>query len=260
MTTRGNAVQSVGKAMELLNCLAVARRPLSLQELALSTGWAKSTIHGLLAAMREYGVVDQSRLDGKYRLGLRLFELGSVVSGTWDVLLIAKPHLQEIARQTGESVHIGMLDRSDVLYLDYADDRRALRIVAEAGTRLPPHCSALGKAMLAYLPEQEALRALGNRELKAYTPHTITGPALLQQEFARIREAGYAVEDGEMRVGLRAVAAPIFNAYKQPAYAIGVTGMFRRVTDETFLLAKQMVADAAAAISAELGYREFYSL
>ncbi len=255
MPTRGNAVQSVGKAMELLDCLAAARRPLSLQEISLSTGWAKSTIHGLLAAMREYGIVDQSRLDGKYRLGLRLFELGTAVSSSWDVLNIARPHLQEIALQTGESVHLAMLDGAEVLYLDYVDDRRALRIVAEPGTRLPAHCSALGKAMLAYLPELEAQRVLASRELRAYTPHTLTDIAQLQQEFERVRQTGCAIEDGEMRIGLRAAAAPVFNAYKQPAYAIGVTGMFRRVSDETFALAKRLVIDAAAAVSAELGYR-----
>ena len=254
MARQGNAVQSVEKAMHLLNCLALSGQPMTLQEISLSTGWAKSTIHGLLSAMREYGVVEQSRINGKYRLGIRLFELGSLVSGDWDVLLVSKPHLQELARRTGESAHLGMLDHADVLYLDHADDRRTLRIVTEAGTRLPPHATAIGKAMLAHLPEAEQRRALSG-ELSAYTPHTITVFSALQEEFARIRTQGFAIENGELRVGLRAVAAPIFNAYKQPAYAIGVTGMFRRITDETFVLAQQLVCDAARAISSELGYR-----
>ncbi len=245
-------VQSVDKALKLLDCLAAARKPLSLQEIAQATGWAKSTIYGLLSTMREHAVVEQSKTDGKYRLGVRLFELGSVVGNLRDIRVLARPYLQNIALQTGESVHIGMLDRGEVMYLDTVDSNMALRVVAEAGMRLPVHCSALGKAMLAYLPEAQVKSILQTHGMPSFTPHTITTQQAMEEELAKIRDNGFSLENGEMRIGMRCVAAPVFDAEGVPSYAIGVTGMMRRVMDEAVVLAQKLVVEAAKAISSEL--------
>lgn len=256
MPTSPNRVQSVAKAIELLNCLADAKRPLSLQEISLRTGWAKSTVHGLLSTMREFSIVEQSVMDGKYKLGIRLFELGNIVSSTWDIIVAAKPHLQNIALQTGESVHIAMIDKGEILYLDYIDAGSSLRVVAPAGTRLPVHCSAMGKAIISFLPEYDALKILQTSGLKAFTPHTIVSMDAMREEMRTTRERGYAIENGEVRVGMRSVAAPIFDASKKPAYSIGVTGMFRNITDEIFVLSEKLIVEAAMFISRDLGYRE----
>lgn len=252
MQQRPAHIQSVDKAMRLLDCLATARKPLTLQEIAQATGWAKSTIYGLLSTMREHAVVEQSKQDGKYRLGVRLFELGSVVSNLRDIRALARPHLQNVAMQTGESVHIGMLDRGEVLYLDTVDSNMALRVVAEAGMRLPVHCSALGKAMLAYLPEMQIKSILQMRGMPAFTPHTITTQEAMDEELKKIRNEGFSLENGEMRIGMRCVAAPIFDAEGMATYAIGVTGMMRRVVDDAVTLAQKLVVEAARSITAEL--------
>ena len=254
MKTEGNHVQSVLKAMRLLDLLAAAGMPLPLQELARRAGWPKSTVHGLLSAMRENGVVDQSPEDGRYRLGVHLFELGSMVSRSWDAVSISRRYLQSIAAQTGESVHLAMLDRGEALLLESADTGNPLRVVAEKGTRFPLHCTALGKAMLAHLPDLELHTVLQGKPLVSYTPHTIAEPVKINSVCEQIRRQGYAVEDGEYRIGLRAVAAPIFDVTGKVFHSIGVTGMFRRVNDETFLHAQQLVVQAAGMISAELGY------
>jgi DNA-binding IclR family transcriptional regulator len=253
MPERTIHVKSVAKALRLIDYLAEAKRPLSLQELTQYAGIPKSTLHGLLTPLRESGLIEQGQ-DGRYRLGIRLFELGSIVSASWNIASIARPHLQNIAIQTGQSVQLSMIDKCGVLILDYADTNSSLRVVTEVGDRLPIHSTALGKAILAFLPEIQAKGCL-KTGMFSFTPHTITDMEDMMAALEKIRERGYAIEDGENRIGLRGVAAPIFDISGAPVYALGVIGMFRRTISEDFLVAKTLVCAAAEQISQELGYR-----
>lgn len=254
MPERPLHVKSVAKAVRLMDYLAEAKRPLSLQELSQLTEMPKSTVHGLLAPLRETGYIEQAA-DGKYRLGTRLFELGNIVSTSWNILSVARPHLQNIALQTGQSVQISTLDKAEVLILDYADTNRSLRVVTEAGDRLPIHSTAPGKAMLAYLPAAQSKAMLRISGMHSLTPHTLVSTEDMDAALEKIREQGYAIEDGENRIGLRAVASPVFDIGGSPRYAISVIGMFRRTSGEDFLSAKELVCEAARAVSAELGFR-----
>jgi DNA-binding IclR family transcriptional regulator len=253
MSEQANHVKSVAKAIRLINYFAEARRPLSLQELTQFSNMPKSTVHGLLAPLRESGFISQAA-DGKYHLGIRLFELGSIVSASWNIIPLARPHLQNIAIQTGQSAQLSMIDRGEVMIVDYADTNSSLRVVTEVGDRLPIHSTAAGKAMLAFLPRMQAESIL-KAELVSFTPHTITTAEGMQAELEKIRSQGIAVEDGEHRIGLRGVAAPLFNIYGEPSYAVGVLGMFRRTSSDAFEGAKTLVHDAAEQISKTLGYR-----
>lgn len=253
-----NQVQSVVKAMRLLDILAAAHSPLPLQELSRRSGWPKSTVHGLLSAMRENGVIDQSPEDGRYRLGVHLIELGNLAQKYFDAVSISRPFLQSIAAQTGESAHLCVLDRGEALVLESAEISNPLRVVADKGTRFPLYSTALGKAILAYLPEHEFYQAVHAKPLTRFTPHTLTEPQALRDACAAILESGTAVEDGEYRIGLRAVAAPLFDIAGQVNYSIGVTGMFRRTSDEKFIHAQQLVLHAAGQISAQLGHQRAY--
>ncbi len=255
MSESTNKVMAVSKAIRLINGLADARQPLSLQELSSKSGFPKSTSHALLSSMRDEHWIEQTA-DGKYRLGVRLFELGSLVSQSWDIVRSARPHIQHIASETGEPVQLAAIDHHEVLIIDALDTAGGLRVVTNIGSRLPIYCTALGKAMLAYMPPAQAAGILRPAEMLAYTPHTLTDPEKLVTELAATRERGFALENGEYRIGLRAVAAPIFDVSGTARYAIGVTGMFRRMTGEDFILAQELIDTAARAISAEMGYRK----
>ena len=222
----GKIIQSVAKAMKLLDILAESPVPLSLADLSLKTGWPKSTIHGLLSTMRESSVVAQDE-EGRYMLGIRLFEYGCTLSSSWTILETAKPYIQHISYQTGEAVFLSILDRGEVITLDRADNRTGLQTSAEMGCRLPIHCTSQGKLFLAYMSEQEQKNILKRTELREYTPHTITTMPELQKEFERIRQQGYSIENGEYKKGLRSVAAPIYDEEGRVHYAIGIIGMFR---------------------------------
>jgi len=241
--------------MDLLACLAEARSPLSLSELSRRTGIPKATAHGLLSSMRPSAVVEQSGEDGKYRLGMRLFEYGCVVSRGWNVLEAAAEPMRQAAEETGETVSLAAIDRGEVLILDSADAHSDLRVVSEKGSRLPLHCTSQGKLLLAYLPEQQRKSLLRSCDFAAYTPHGHTDAASLEAEFPEILARGYAIENGEYRIGLRSVSAPVYNVKGEAAYAVCVVGMFRRINSPELEQATGLLLETARRISFRLGYR-----
>ena len=253
--TEERYVHSVVKALDLLDCLAERRRPMALGELAQTLGLPKATVHGLLASLRRKGAVEQDPSDGRYHLGVKLFEYGRAVSASWDVVGHSREQMNHIALQTGSSVLLSGLQGREAMVLETVEATGAFRVVSEQGSRVPLHCTSQGKLLLAYLPAGEQRRLLGVLDFTAYTPHTIHDREKLEKELDHIRSQGYAVEDGEYRVGLRSVAAPIYSVEGEVRYAIGIVGMFRRVSSEEFQLAKEMVCRAAERISYKMGYR-----
>ncbi len=177
MATRGRRVHSIEKSIQLLDCFWQVRRPLSLSELERMTGWAKSTIHGLLASMLDSAVIEQNATDGKYRLGYHLFELGSAVSQGWNVPEICKPHLQSIVDQLRESAYLARLSGDELILVDCEEPHTNFRVASEAGTRLPLHCTSQGKIILANRPASEVGALLRRKELYAYTDATVTDAA-----------------------------------------------------------------------------------
>lgn len=244
----GKTIQSVAKAMQLLDILAASNQPMSLAEISALTHWPKSTIHGLLSTMRETSVVAQDE-EGRYMLGIRLFEYGCTLSSSWTIIETAKPFIQHISYETGEAVFLSILDRGEVITLDRADNRTGLQATAEMGCRLPVHCTSQGKLFLAYMSPAEREAVLKRTELAAYTPHTITTREDLLRELEQIRRQGYAVENGEYKLGLRSVAAPIVDHNGQVRYAIGIIGMFRQIETEKFRNAIAVVRETADKIS-----------
>lgn len=251
METRGRRVHAIEKSIRLLDCFWLERRPLSLRELEQMTGWAKSTIHGLLASMVDSGVVEQDRTDGKYRLGYHLFELGSAVNQGWDVPAICRPHLQDIVDRFRESVYLARQSGDELILVECCEPRTSFRITSEVGTRLPLHCSSQGKVILANRSVYEAERLLRRSALHAYTPKTVTDPDLLLAELNRARETGYAHEHEEYKLGLCSVAAPIFDGNGECGYAIGIiymTGASAEACEEM----RTAVIEAAQTVTHEL--------
>ena len=246
-------VQSAAKALRLLGLLMEVHQPLTLAALSKQTGWPKSTIHGLLSAMRESAVVDQQS-DGRYCLGVRLFEYGCAVGASWSVSDQAKPHLQHLASVTGPSVFLSMLNRSEVITIEQVQSRAGLRVVSEVGTRLPLHCTSQGKIALACMSESEAATLLARAPLTPYTPHTETDANALLASLPACREAGFAVENGEYKIGLRSISAPVFTGGGALKYVVSVLGMFRSVHSDEFAHAERAVVAAGQMLSAALGY------
>lgn len=249
-------VRSVAKAMELIGMLLRARRPMSLQELSNESGCPKSTVHGLLSTLRAYDMIRQGE-DGRYDLGIRLYECGCAVAAHWDIKQAARPWLEQLAQELGTGTVLAMRSGNQALCIDRcaAGTGSGPQVTVEEGIRLPLHATAPGKLLLAGLSEAEFRRYLREVGLVPFTRHTLTQAEALAGELARIRAAGWAVEDGEYRVGLRAAAAPVYEADGIPRYTLGAMGLFPRVQSEEFQYAVARTRAAAAALSAALGYR-----
>lgn len=220
MENRGT-VRSVAKAMELLQLLSERGESLSLTEIARMQELPKSTAFGLLNTLREYEMVSQGR-DGRYSLGIRLFEYGCRVSRAWDVPRLARPYLEQLAAQVNVSAVLSIREGDRVMTLDQVEGHGSLRVVSEVGGRLPLHCTSQGKVFLAALAQSEAQALLGRRPLTAYTPHTVTDAAQLLASLEQVRRQGYAVEDGEYKIGLRSVSAPVYGVDGAVRCTVGI--------------------------------------
>ena len=177
----GNIILSVAKAMEVLQILSQAESPLSLKELATRCGYPKSTVFGLLTTMRTYDVAAQTP-DGKYTLGLRLFEYGRQVERSWDISLVARPYMEHLCRQTGASVMLSVCEGGSVITLDQVETRGGLRVVSDTGSRLPIYCTSQGKVFLAHMSRTAAEALLRGQVITQFPPPPITDiPALLRE-------------------------------------------------------------------------------
>ena len=249
----GNTILSVAKAMELLSCLSEAAKPLTLKELCARCGFPKSTAFGLLTTMRDYDVISQTP-DGKYTLGLRLFEYGCQVEQSWDISSVARPYMELLSQQTGATVVLSICESGSVITLDQVQPGTNLHIAANTGARLPIYCTSQGKVFLAYQKPSDAQKLLARQPLTAFTPHTVTDIPALTQEMETCRAQGYAIENGEYKIGLRSISAPVFTRTGEAAYTVGAIGMFRSIHSDEFAVAIEQVRATAGMISAALGY------
>ncbi|MCF6095608.1 IclR family transcriptional regulator [Thermovorax subterraneus] len=249
-------IRSVAKALKIIDILAEARKELALHDIAQKLGLAKSTVHGLLATLKSFGYVEQSPFTGKYKLGVRLFEIGNIVAHSWDVRAVAAPYIQKLVNELEETVHLVVMDKGEVLYIDKRESLQSIRIVSQIRMRLPAHCTGVGKVLLAYLPSSEVKRIIAQKGLPRFTKNTITDPKALEEELVKIRIQGYAIDNEEIMDSLRCVAAPIRDHTGKVCAAISVSGPVARLDGEKLKLAIDLVTKTAKDISAGLGYRE----
>ena len=235
-------VKSLSKAIDLLDILSASRRALSLSELSERAGYPKSTTHALASTLRDRGLLRQLQ-NGDYALGMRLFEYGSAVSRGFDISELSRPYLESLSSLTGANSVISLLDGESAVSFDYAVSSSGVQILPEIGVKLPLHCTSQGKLMLAYLPQSRAQSVFRRQSMRPFTRHTIIDRGHLQQQLEDIRQKGYAVEDGEYKVGLRSVSAPVFDANGDLKYALTTIGFFRKVSADDFVNAVFMIYD-----------------
>ena len=249
-------IQVVDRALQALEELANAPGGLGVTELGRRLGVDKSTAHRLLATLRARGFVRVHPGTQRYTLGLRLAGLGAAAVHGIELTDIARPFLELLRDRTGEAAHLAVLAEGEVLFLAKAAGPGALTVNAGVGTRAPAHCTALGKVLLAGLLGTEELdRVIAQRGLTRHTPRTITAPETLVRHLEEVRQQGWALDDEERDLGLRCVAAPVYDAGGRIVAAVGISGPTSRITLERIALLAQDVRAIAERISHELGYR-----
>ncbi|HEV2665399.1 MAG TPA: IclR family transcriptional regulator, partial [Blastocatellia bacterium] len=249
-------VQVLDRALGILDLLADESPELGPSEVSECMGLHKSTVHRLLQVLERHRLIEKIALNGKYRLGLKLFELGSKAIAQLDLRERAQPYLKRLVLETGETAHICILDGDRMLSIANVESPRTLRTPSTVGHRTPLHCTSVGKALLAFLPEDEQNDLINQCELTAYTRHTHTRPARLKAELKFIRQHGYAMDNEEIEEGLRCVGAPVMDHSGRVVAAMSVAGPTFRLTEERIPEVARSVIRAASDLSAELGYKE----
>ncbi len=255
----GRYVQSLERALNILEAMAHEAVPLTVTELSEKVNLKISTVHRLLTTLSHRGYVEQESESSKYRLGLKILEIGNAALSFSDIRKVARPYLEELVDKCNETANLAVLDGSELVYIDQVESHNMIivRMFAQPGNRGPVHCTASGKAMLAYLPPDRLDVILSQIELKSYTNETITSFDHLRKELQRVRQDGYALDWGEMEEHVRCIAAPIFNHEGKAMASISVSGPSNRIT--TYYMKNElmdMVQEVASRISTKMGYQE----
>ncbi|MEH7117476.1 IclR family transcriptional regulator [Neobacillus vireti] len=247
-------IQSIERAADVLELFLQTNKELSVKEMSEKLGLSKSTVHGIIKTLEFRGYLRQNPDDLKYGLGMKLFELGNRVSSQFDLVKMARPIIQKLVDQLKETVHLVVFERDEVIYVEKMEGPGALRIYSQIGKKAPIHCTGVGKAILAFQEEKEMERLLSTADIEPFTNYTITDKEDIKKHLQTVREQGYAIDDEEIELGLKCVAAPIFNQYGKVIAAISCASPKMRLDDTKLSEVITEIKQAAAKISEGLGY------
>ncbi len=246
-------LKSLNKVAAILDCFSTTHRAMSLADICKQTGYPRSTTHRLLASMREVGLLDQDRERERYRLGIKLFAYGNIVLANMDLHREARPYAEALGRMTGLSVHLAVFGGERAVVIHRAEPAPGGLTPLNLLENAPVHCTSIGKAILAHQPEAILQRVI-EAGLQRFTDSTITTGEQLRQELQRVRERGYAIDNGEHQPGLRCIGAPIRDQFGRVFASISATGSAMQSPADREGSVAAMVMHHAMQISSHLGY------
>ena len=248
-------VKAVGNALKVLTLLGERQDPASLSSIARNIDLHKSSVHRLLQTMKEYEFVQQDPKSKKYRIGLKFFEIANTLDREMDIRQQARPFLESLRDEVNETIHLGIIQDHEVVYLDKMEPDRALRMYSAVGKRAPMHATGIGKAVLAHFSDKELDWYIENKGLSKYTEKTITDLSDLNSELEKIRELGYALDNREHEEEIVCVAAPIFEREGRVVGALSIAAPAHRRSVDQMSSLGTMVHDYANKVSAKLGWK-----
>lgn len=247
-------VQSVERALIIMESLAKSQDGLTITEISNKVDLHKSTVHRLLATLIKMGYAAQNKNTGTYDITLKLFEMGYDKVQKADVLALAKPYIKELMTLSKETIHLVLREKAEIIYIDKVESKNTIRMHSSIGRRSPVYCTSVGKAMLAYLEEEEVREIWEMSDIQKLTEYTITNFDRMSEELEQIRARGYAVDEQENELGIRCIGAPIFDHNQEVVAAISISGPALRVTKERIKELGEAVKQYSLHISRELGY------
>ena len=230
MGVEGNNDGTVGKALDVLDMVAAIGRPVRFTELLATSPYPKATLYRFLQVLTHQGMLSYDTDRQTYALGVRLVRLAHAAWSQSSLAPLARPHLDALSAQLGETIHLAQLDQGQVLYVDKRNAARPVEMFSQAGKVGPAYCTGVGKAMLAYLPEEALEAALLRQSFHRFTPHTLDTQSALLDELAAIRERGYGFDREEHEPGIICVAVPILTDAQRVIGALSVTSTLARTT------------------------------
>lgn len=251
---RSHELKSLKKALDLIELIADAGT-IGVREMADRAGFPPATAHRIAATLLQRGYLQQNLADRRYALSTRFLELADCVQRRFDIVSLARPHLEALSGRTRENANLCVLDGMDVVYIYQVRSREhALQSFTRLGARAPLFATGVGKVFLSHMTPSEIDAYLKEVELVRHTGNTITQRTALRDELARVRKRGYSVDNQEKEQGVRCVAAPVLGHTNRVVAAISVSGASQRITMDRVHLLGPVVIEQASKISADLGY------
>ncbi len=250
-------IQAVSHALDLLEQFHDDVDELGVTELSKRLKLHKNNVFRLLATLESRGYIEQNKATENYRLGLKALELGQTFIKQMGLLRQAKPILEKIVANCNETSYVAIFKEASVVYLDVVETDMTVRVVSRVGSRLPAYCTASGKVHLAFMSEEEVNELYPNRQLKGYTSTTITDREQLKDVLKQVAEQGYSIDDEEMDLGVRCVAAPIRDYTRRIVGALSISGPTMRLSNER--ITKELIPlmqASAEELSSRLGYHK----
>lgn len=249
-------VQSIERAFVILEALSETPEGMQITRLSEKVGLTKSTVHRLLTTLLNMNYVQKDIDSDRYKLGYRLIYLSRNIINNIDIISIAKPHLEELARDVNETIHLCIEDKGEVLYVDKIESRQTIRMISKVGNRAPMYCTGVGKMLLSGMDKEQFERVCSKTNFIVHTPNTIADKNMLYQEIEKIRQQGYALDNIEHEDGIRCIAAPIFDSEGKVVASFSISGPSNRITMQ--LIEEQLIEKTRTAsinISRLLGYK-----
>jgi IclR family pca regulon transcriptional regulator len=247
-------IEALGRGLQILEAFSEQSPGLSLTEIASTVGLGKSTVFRFVYTLEKLGYLDRDPETKRYRPGLRVLRLGFAVLNNLEMPQIAQPYLKALSAQCGETTNMTIRDGKEIVYVVRNKTQQVISVNLQLGSRLPVYCTSMGKAQLLDLSQDELRDLLGEGPYPVMGPNTLTTLDALVIELDKIRQQGYAINDEEMAVGLRSVAAPVREADGQVVAAINISVPSARVSRQEMEMAlAPMVVETAHQISLALG-------
>lgn len=252
MSESSNAIE---RALTILETVGHSERGLTNSELSRRLKIPKSSASYILGTLEKTGYLMREKDSGKYRLGLRLMGLTREMLSHIDVREVAKPVLEKFVKKTNLSAHLAVLDNGRAVYVEKVEAHGFIKMDIWVGHRLPVHSTAIGKVLVADLPEEEVLEILKMRGMEKKSPKTITTPARFLKELAKIRKFGVAIDNEENSVGVRCVAAPVFDAEGRTIAALGTSSTITEINENSLPEIVGLIRESAGKVSQSMGFQ-----
>jgi DNA-binding IclR family transcriptional regulator len=250
-------VQTLDRSLDVLEVLAQAEEALGVTEIGNRISLHKSTVHRILHTLCHRGYVERVRDNERYQLGIKIVELGIRFFNDLEIRKVASPVLNDLAKLLDEVVNLVLPDEGEVVYIDKAESSHVVSMHSKVGRRAPMHCTAVGKALLSTLPEEEVRHILEIKGMTRYTPNTIVDPDALMVYLREIKASKISIEIEENEIGIICLGTPVFDYSGRAIGAISVSGPAERIKEKGIERIGQEMKKSGEEISAHMGFDFF---
>lgn len=247
-------VQSIDRAVAILECFSEEKKELKLTEISDKLGLNKSTVHGIISTLKYHGFISQDEETQRYKLGIRFIEFGELVVNSMNIRNAALPLVEEVCGKIDETVHVAMLDGTNVVWIGKSESTKSIKTSTKIGASLPAYATADGKIILCYQDGDNINKYLPRR-IPKHTQNTVTNKAEFIRRLENMKKNGYAIDNEEYVEGIKCIAAPIFDHDGNVKFSLSTTGPAFRMTEEKIKETLVIIKEAANEISRRLGYK-----